>query len=96
MIKFGRRWIFVAANPHRLKPATFFLLILTYYNCCARKFQEDFWRYNSPVSIRQYHYMLNNPFFIHTFLCSPKEKYAKERAPRSLAFGFPRRDGFFG
>ncbi|MDY6822333.1 MAG: hypothetical protein SWH68_00820 [Thermodesulfobacteriota bacterium] len=29
--------------------------------------------------------------FVHTFLCSPKEKYAKERAPRCLAFGFPRR-----
>ena len=25
-----------------------------------------------------------------------KEKYAKERAPRRLASGFPRRNGFFG
>ncbi|MDY6825221.1 MAG: hypothetical protein SWH68_15735, partial [Thermodesulfobacteriota bacterium] len=39
---------------------------------------------------------MRKKLFIHTFLCSPKEKYAKERAPRSLAFGFPRRNGFFG
>ncbi|MDY6822695.1 MAG: hypothetical protein SWH68_02695, partial [Thermodesulfobacteriota bacterium] len=31
-----------------------------------------------------------------TFYEAVKEKYAKERAPRSLAFGFPRRNGFFG
>ncbi|MDY6823380.1 MAG: hypothetical protein SWH68_06220 [Thermodesulfobacteriota bacterium] len=41
-------------------------------------------------------FVLNDLFFFHTFLCSPKEKYAKERVPRSWAFGFPRRVGFFG